>query len=410
MSYYAIRDKIYTPMREEGVFTWDWLYGQEYALASMYSLSMDSKKELQYAAEQLGKIFAKTVAMLQCMDEPIFHELGVPDSVINAAKAPILSQTATLIGRFDFARTKKGWKMLEYNSDTPGGIVEAFYANGKVCSYFGVEDPNLGLEIDITQAFQSMVRHYCDLGYATRHIVFSALDWHVEDAGTTRYLLKESKLPARFIALQDLRLFRKALYGLTDGQLQPIDILYRLHPLGMLVEDTDADEFPTGKCVLQLVEEKKVGLINPPQAVIAQTKAMQALLWSLHIAKEFFTEVEHEIIEKYMLPTYFDNAFLGSSDYVIKPVYGREGGNIRLCSADGAVMEEERAGVFGQQMVVYQQMTDLETVEADTLNGSYRGRLLWGAFLVNGKASAIGARLGGRITNDLSYFIPVYVR
>lgn len=410
MDYTELRENIYAPIREEGIFTWDWMYGGEYALASCYSLSQESKNELTYAAEQLGKVFAKTVTAVQTMAIPIFRELGIPDTVVSVARIPVLSQAATLIGRFDFARTARGWKMLEFNSDTPGGIVEAFYVNGKVCDYFGVEDPNFGLEADLTRAFRGIVDRYGELGYAAGKVVFAALDWHNEDAGTARYLMQQSGLSAKFVPLKDLRLYQGKLCALFAGNLEPVDILYRLHPLGMLGDDADADGFPTGAYVLQLVEKRELALINPPAAIIAQTKALQALIWNLHTMGEFFAETEHEIIENYMLPTYFDNAFLGKSDYVIKPVFGREGGNVRLYAANGDILEEECDGLFGDQLAVYQQMAELEAVEVETLNGRYCGCLLWGAFLLNGQASAINARVGGRITNDMSYFLPVCVK
>ena len=52
----------------------------------------------------------------------------------------------TAIGRFDFAVTEQGIKMLEFNSDTPTGIVEAFYVNGHVCRYHGAVNPNEGMD------------------------------------------------------------------------------------------------------------------------------------------------------------------------------------------------------------------------------------------------------------------------
>jgi glutathionylspermidine synthase len=409
MNYQESREAIYIPLRNEGIFTWDWMYGSEYALAAMYLISHDDRTELAYATEQLGRVFAKTVTAVQKMDTPIFRELGIPDVVINASRIQVLA-ASTLIGRFDFAKTKRGWKMLEFNSDTPGGIVEAFYVNGQVCAYYGEKDPNHGMNRLIKRAFAEITERYQALGYPTARVVFSALDWHREDAGTTRYLLKQSGLNADFVPLKDLRVYQDKLCALGDGELRPIDLLYRLHPLGMLGEDVDTDGFPTGAYVLRLAERRKLGLINPAAAILSQTKALQALIWNLHSINEFFTLEEHEIIAAYMLPTYYENTFLGQDDYVAKPILGREGGNVRLYHADGNLLEEEAEGWFSKQMVVYQQMVDLESVTVPAAGGLYSGRLLWGSFIINGKASAIMARVGGRITNDMSYFLPVGIK
>lgn len=319
MDYAKRREAIYGPVRAEGIFTWDWMYDNEYALSSMYGISEQLKKELAYASEQLGKIFAKTTNIIQSGDHQLFIELGIPQPVIAAARIPVLPEMPTLIGRFDFAKTTEGLKMLEFNSDTPGGIVESYYVNGQVCAYYGLENPNHGLESDITAAFQNLLTSYARLGYTTDSVVFSALDWHAEDAGTARYLMNLAKLKAKFVPLKDLRLLNNRLYSLLNEKLEVIDVLYRLHPLGVLSTETDTDGFPTGEYVLKLIADGNLAIINPPGAIISQSKALQALIWNVCQTTDFFNQEEREIITCYMLPTYLENQFLHKCPYVIKP-------------------------------------------------------------------------------------------
>ncbi|MDF2565039.1 MAG: glutathionylspermidine synthase [Massilibacillus sp.] len=409
MSYLKRREEIYRPLRDNGIFNWDYMYNSEYALASIYAVSQENKAELAYAAERLGKIFTKAIEIVQIADRQLFLELGIPELTIAAARRVVIPEIPTLIGRFDFTKTNQGWKMLEFNSDTPGGIVEAYYANGKVCDYYGLCDPNKGLESEITNAFQTIIKRYASLGYDTHKIVFSALDWHAEDAGTARYLMNCAKVNACFAPLKNLRLYKDKLWVLMDNALEPIDVLYRLHPLGLLSGEKDTDDFPTGAFVLKLIEEGKLAIINPPSAIIAQTKALQVLIWNLHEMQEFFTEEEHEIIDTYMLPTYMENRFLTKCPYVTKPVLGREGNGIGLYNEDG-VLTENTSNHFVDQGSIYQKKVDLEVAEVETLKGVYRGYLLWGAFLLNGKASAIDLRIGGRITDDMAYFLPIHLK
>jgi len=218
-----------------------------------------------------------------------------------------------------------------------------------------------------------------------------------------------SQMNATFTPLSNLRLYKNKLCALKERELIPIDILYRLHPLGVLSMEKDTDGFPTGASVLKLVAEGKLALINPPAAIIAQTKALQALIWNLHEMGEYFTQEEHELIESYMIPTYFENRFSGQSSYVIKPVLGREGGGIGLYASDGTRLTYDSQGTFGEQLMVYQQMVELENIKVETCDGMYEGYLLWGSFLLNGRASAINARIGGRITDDMSYFLPICI-
>ena len=407
MTTYAERHQsLYTPLREEGIFTWDSMYGQEYALASYYLISDSFHREIAYATEQLAAIFAKTVAAVRLGGEELLRELSIPPAAF-AAVQQLPTGLFTAISRFDFAPTEDGLKLLEFNSDTPTGIVEAYHVNGWVCSCLGLTDPNQGMEIHLRDALQRAVKEYAEAGHPTERIVFSSLGWHEEDRGTTEYLRKVSGLAAHFVPLSDLRLFQDRLCAPIDGQLVPIDVWYRLHALEVLAEDRDIDGFPTGERVLDLIARGKVAVINPPGALLAQTKALQALIWNLHEQKMFFTEDEQTIISKYMLPTYLDNVFVGSTPYVTKPVLGREGGAVILYDQKGKIEERDSEKMYWDQPMVYQKRVEMKTLQRETAKGPFEGHLLWGSFWVDGRPSAILARLDGKITGNMSYFLPV---
>lgn len=407
MDYAALREEIYRPLREEGVFTWDWLYGQEYALAVPNALGANEVAALRAAAFRLGAIFAKTATVVRAGPDELLAELGIPAAAHAAVRLTVPADIPTLIGRFDFVRGSDGWKMLEFNSDTPGGVVEAFHVNGRVCVHHRAADPNTGLEAMLPAAFRRIAAAYRDLGHKTDRVAFSALDWHVEDAGTARYLLRVAGLGGRFVPLKDLRVQSDGLYATTDGDLDPIDLWYRLHPLGLLAADRDTDGYPTGAHLLDLIARRRVAIINPPGALIAQSKALQALIWSLYEAGGFFTAAEQDAIAAHMLPTYFENRFVGLRPHVVKPVLGREGGGITIYSPDGAVIDRDRDVHYWDQSMVYQLYHELEQTELPTLSGPRPGRLVWGCFLVDGRPAAVTARLGGLITDDLACFVPV---
>jgi glutathionylspermidine synthase len=242
-------------------------------------------------------------------------------------------------------------------------------------------------------------------------VAFSALGWHEEDTGTTRYLLARSGLNrGRFVPLSDLRVYEDRLCEWQEetGTHEPIDLLYRLHALEKLAEEKDAEDgYPTGAHALDLMARGRVCVLNPPSALIAQSKAFQALIWNLHEAEAFFTLEEHEAIAAYMLPTYMENRFGGQRPFVTKPVFGREGGAVTLYGADGSVQERDGEEQYWEQPMIFQEQVELPIVELETERGVERCRLLWGSFLVGGRASAIVARAGGRITGNLSYYVPV---
>lgn len=412
--YAERRERIYGPLRREGIFTWDRMYGEEYALASLHTITPEQRQELAEATTRLGQIFHKVVQIVQQAPDELLLELGIPLVARGAVRMSVQENAPTLIGRFDFAATEQGLKMLEFNSDTPTSIVEAFHVNGAVCSYFGSSNPNAGMEEHLYHGFQNLLQRYKELGYTTEEIYFSALDWHEEDAGTTRYLLRQSGLRAQFVPLADLRWYEDTLAALkTDGEqweLHRIDVLYRLHALEKLVEERDADGFPTGEHVLDLVARRRLAMINPPQGFLAQTKALQALIWNLQESGAFFTAEEQATIARYLLPTYLENRFLGKFAYVTKPIFGREGGAVVLCDVNGVPEEQDVEELYWEQPMIYQQRVELPQVTVETLKGRYTGHLLWGSFLIDGQASAIVARLGERITGNLSYYLPVGIR
>lgn len=407
--YKEARDAIYQPLKEEGIFTWDVMYDAEYALATVKEIPESFVSQMREAALQLGKIFAKTSQAVQQGSEELMDSLGLPSETWSAIRLVVDTTIPTSVGRFDFANTPQGLKMLEFNSDTPSCVVEAYYVNQKVCDYFQYQDPNHGCNQHIRIAFQDIIRKYQSLGYSTENIFFSSLEWHIEDAGTTKYLMKHSGLHATFVPLSKLAVHRDGLYALDDDQkkYQLIDVWFRLHPLEIMAKEKDDQNNPTGAHLLHLIANRKVAIINPPNAFINQTKALQALIWNLHEQGQFFTQEEHEIIQTYMLPTYLDNPFKGKKGYVRKPFFGREGGAVTLYDQEGQPIDQDQHKNYWDQPMIYQELAELETVEAPTLKGMFKGKLLWGVFLMGGKPSAVVARLDRNITGDMSYLLPV---
>lgn len=408
-AYQERREQLYGTLRSADVFTWDMMDGEEYAVADCYVMREDLRQELAYATKQLARIYGRISQVVLQGEDGLLAELGLPPAAWSAVRVGMPGNFATIIGRFDFAETAHGLKMLEFNSDTPTGIVEAFAVNGHICRAFGLRDPNEGMAGQLASAFQTAIAEYARRGLRTDEVVFSALGWHEEDAGTTRYLMRQSGLPASFVPLGELRVYKDRLcHVLPDGRHCPIDVLYRLHALEKLSEERDEqDGYPTGAHVLDLMARGRLATINPPSALVPQTKAMQALIWRLYEQQQFFSRDEQQAIGTYMLPTYLDNLFVGKAPYVSKPIFGREGGAVKLYTKDGTVLEQDQEDSYWEQPMVYQQQVELPRVHIRTMQGEQAGHLLWGSFCIAGEPSAIIARVGSRITGNLAYYLPV---
>src|SRR5690606_41859553 len=182
-------------------------------------------------------------------------------------------------------------------------------------------------------------------------------------ARTAGYLHTITSESVCFVPLADVRIEEISMTAHVGGALLPVDVLYRLHALEIHAEKRDDGGYPTGAHALDLIARRRVAVINPPGALLSQTKAMQALIWGLHEIGEFFDPEERRIIETYMLPTYLENRFRGSP-YVTKPIFGREGAGVTLydASGDAAFQGDDR---YRDQPMVYQRRVDMEQVEVE---------------------------------------------
>lgn len=164
---------------------------------------------------------------------------------------------------------------------------------------------------------------------------------------------------------------------------------------------------------MELVEKGKLALINPPSAFLMQNKAVQAVIWGLHLEGSlFFSKEEHAWIDEYFLPTYLEpDFFLGTGlSYVKKPAFGREGDTVEIYTKDGQLVQADKQKSYTEYLPVYQQYVEHPKVSFMSEKGKQEGKLLIGSFLLNGQPSAVGYRVGGTITNNFSYYFPIGMR
>jgi glutathionylspermidine synthase len=405
MSQYAVKRK--------GFYSkfpafWSDLYEGEYSLYHVYSISEQTYKRLQEATERMGTVFFKTARLLRSLTNEQLLEFGFPPASLPFLRLKNL-YPETIIGRFDFVLTKDGFKLLEFNSDTPTFIVECFHMNGQVCKEFGYPDPNSGgerlLSSGITRAVLEAAK-----GKRDPNVVFTAHSDHMEDWNTIQYLSKLCQVHNRAVPLSELRIKDGVL---VDEEDYPIDVLYRqTYPLEHLVNDRDPI---TGDSVgielLHLVKAEKLSMLNPVSAFLLQPKSIQCLIWGLAEQSSYFTTEEQAWIMEYMLPTYFEaDEFFGKSTYVQKPTFGREGDTVTIWDQQSNVTAQNTFQTYKEEVSVFQQYAPLPTVSLETEKGSEELSLVFGSFLIAGKASSIGIRAGGKITGNESYFLPVGIQ
>jgi len=384
---------------------WSDLNDSEYSLYHVFSIAEQSVKLLHEATERMGTVFFKAAQLLRSLSDVQLLELGYPSESLPFLRLKTL-YPETVIGRFDFVLTEDGFKLLEFNSDTPTFIVECFQINGQVCKELGYLDPNESGERLLSSGITRAVIE-ASKGKREPNVVFTAHSDHIEDWNTVQYLSKLCQVNNRTVPLSALRMIDGIL---VDDEDFPIDVLYRqTYPLEHLIYDRDP---LTGESVgidlLQLVQTGKLSILNPVSAFLLQPKSIQCLIWGLAEQGGYFSKEEQEWIKKYMLPTYLEaEEFTGQSSYVQKPAFGREGDTVTIWDQFTHVTAQNSFQTYKEEVSVFQQYVPLPTVSLETEKGNEELSLVFGSFLIAGKASCIGIRAGEKITGNESYFLPV---
>ena len=387
---------------------WADLYEEEYALYDLYEVTDEEVEKIRIATECAGKIYFKTAHLLRNIPDEVLLEMGYPEETIPFLRMKTL-EAESVIARFDFIAHNGGYKCIEMNADTPTFIKELFVVNEQICKEFGMENPNAEMEEFLKSNVRKSVAQ--SILSPDAHIVFTAHEDNIEDYFTTLYIMQF--VPgAKFTPLHQLQIQKGV--GLFDEDGKRIDLLYRpTFPIENLIQDEDDAQNRIGLWLIELIESNLLTILNPPSAFLLQNKAVQAIIWGLHEERNaFFTSEEHEWIAEYFLPTYLENTpFIEKGlRYVKKPVYGREGDTVEIYAEDGQLIKEDIQKSYNHYTKVYQQFIEQPKTTFQSEKGVQTGELLVGSFLISGKPAAVGLRVGGMITNNLSYYLPIGVR
>lgn len=195
--------------------------------------------------------------------------------------------------------------------------------------------------------------------------------------------------------------------------------LYRLHPMEILIDErTDEDE-PLGAMFLDLYKEGKFAMMNPPEAIVLQNKSFMALVHALAAERRFFSPEECALIERYLVPSYFEDDFgaLADGAYIRKEIWGREGRNVRIVQKNGShtrtavekyVENYDEIVCRTSRKAMYQDFIRQPLFRHTVDSGTKDGYLTLSCFILLGEPSAVGARFSPEeIAGTEAYFVPL---
>lgn len=419
--------KVFTFIDYEG-------YDDRYPALSTQAFPRAFYEEIRQVSRGLFGIFCKATQVFQAGPDGFAGQMDMPQELIPYLHKANILGLPTWLSRFDYVLDRDGHlKMVELNADTPCFLIESYYANGVAAGFVGKSDPNEGLRDDlraylggihdVVMTMASKGRIESAGSILEQPFVFACFDDYIEDAATTRFLMEEMKaarphMDARFLSLYDMAIDPGGI-PLDDGAYAAG--LYRLHPMELLIDETTPDGEPLGHYFLDLYQEGKFALFNPPEAIIMQNKSFMALVYALYLTDRFFTPQERKLIEDYLVPSYFENDFsaLADGSYIQKEIWGREGRHVKVMekrNGEAQLHLEKEVDNYDDivcrdsNRVMYQDFIQQKVFRHRVDSGTKDGYLTLSCCMLGGKPSAVGCRFSPeKIAGTEAYFVPLVV-
>ncbi|MCK2237511.1 MULTISPECIES: glutathionylspermidine synthase family protein [unclassified Crossiella] len=305
-----------------------------------------------------------------------YQDFGLPEWVWPALAESWRRHDPHLYGRFDLRYDGSGpAKLLEYNADTPTSLLEA-----AVVQWHWLTDTHEGHD-QWNSIHEKLVERWGELADQLPsplvHFTFSGADASGEDHLTAAYLQEtaaEAGLDTVGLAIEEIG-WDPVLRRFVDLREDPMGTVAKLYPWEWLVDD------PFGKHAVQTLPGTL--WIEPLWKMLLSNKALLAVLWEMYPG------------HPNLLPAYLNEpGFL--TEYVKKPLLGREGANIDIVAPG---MEQRTGGVYGAEGFVYQLFSPLP--EFDGM------RPVLGAWVVGDHSAGLGIReTVGLVTDDGAAFVP----
>jgi glutathionylspermidine synthase len=389
--------EVYSQALENYEFTGGYTGDKEYFSLSSIIIEQTLSEEIREASEKMCSILKDVRNLIMSKKELFFEILGIDERLKDLVTS---SDTEALccIGRFDWVLDNKGeLKLLEFNSETPAGLLESTALNEIVRKKLTIEhkNPNENLARQIRDSFYSIVKDYERIRPVNNIALLSSTyyeDWYT--TSTLYNIVKE--LPYNFIlgSIDDVVVSENKLhlYG------EEVDAVYRYYPLDWFLEE--------GKEGFIEAFGRNTLSINPPHTFMLQSKAVFPLIYEL-VAQGYFSQEEREFILKYIPESSLTRENLKANSYVVKPMLGREGEGVHFNGLNNDVHWECEENIIFQERI-YIKAVDLKT-HSILKSSDEIIYPIFGAFVAQDKYCGLYVRGGGLITDRWAVNLPVFI-
>lgn len=335
--------------------------------SAFYQFSSSQIDQIEAATDELNRLCLQAIDAVIARD--LWDKFEIPRALVPWITASWGRRERPIYGRFDLWFDGREIKLLEFNADTPTGLIEASLAQwGWVRDKFGESGDQFN------SIHERLVEAWAGLrGQSGPLLHVASIDDGEEDFMTANYLrdtaaqggFETHYLPVERIAYHDAR--RQFL----DERGREIHQIFKLYPWEWLARE----EFG------QFLPLSRTRWIEPPWKMIWSNKALLVLLWELF--------PDHPLLLRAAFEPW-------NSSYAKKPLLAREGANVSLVKNGEPLLES--GGPYSGPFV-YQELKPLPEFD-----GNYP---VIGSWLIGGYAAGIGIREDSQlITGNGSRFVP----
>jgi len=342
------------------------IYWDETAYYTFTTCEID---ELEAATDDLHELCIK--AAEHVITHKLYDRLAIPPQAVPLIERSWENDEPSIYGRFDLAYDGHSPpKMLEYNADTPTALLEA-----SVIQWFWLKECFPDAD-QFNSIHEKLIAGWQELkAYLHEPLYFGCVKDAPEDYGNLEYL-RDTAIQA---GLRTETLFMEDIgYDSINGQYvdtndNVVASIFKLYPWEWLLNEFFG----------RYLQQSRMLLIEPAWKMILSNKGILPILWELNPRHPNLLESSFE-------PDHFRDNF------VSKPLFSREGGNI-IIHRNGAVHEHE--GTYGGKESIVQELAAIPC-----FSGNYP---VIGSWVIHGEAAGIGIREDlGAITTNASRFVP----
>ncbi len=330
------------------------------------------------------------------VSDQLFDKLCIPQLLRPAVRQSWRRADHSLYGRFDFAYSEGGLKLLELNFDTPTSLYEAAVLQRLWLEDF--EDDRNVCADQFNILHQKLISCFARIARYDRLLHFTSIKGIKEDEETVRYLQScaiQAGHRTAFTHLEDLEVDDSGKLFDSDGR--QIEQLFKLYPWEFITEEEKfLQEILQRTSFVSLTESGSTAFFEPAWKCILSNKGILPIMWEL--------APDHPLL----LKSNFDDQSQAARElreqaHVRKPIFGREGGSVSIVlpsdSKDTCSKVWHNESTYGSEGFVLQSYYPLCQFQ------DYH--VVIGSWIIDDQPAGVGLRADHNpITGNQAIFVP----